>query len=82
GDPSREEDVWLICALKRRYRPALHWCLRHAGLVRFVSLGVTIPALALALALGTDFMPELDEAAPRARPAGQGSCGPPRRAPA
>lgn len=63
GDPSREEDVWLICALKRRYRPALHWCLRHAGLVRFVSLGVTVPALALALALGTDFMPELDEGA-------------------
>jgi heavy metal efflux system protein len=58
-----EEDVWLIRVVKRIYTPALAWCMRHAGLVRVLSLAVTVPAIVLGLRLGTDFMPELDEGA-------------------
>lgn len=57
------EDVWLIRTLKRLYTPALDACMRHAGLVRVLSLGITIPAVILGLRVGSDFMPELDEGA-------------------
>lgn len=57
------EDVWIIRAIKRRYAPLLDWCMAHAGLVRILTLAITIPALALAFAVGSDFMPELDEGA-------------------
>ncbi len=56
-------DVWLIRAVKARYRPLLAWCLRRAGLVRLATLGLTLPAVALALTIGTDFMPRIDEGA-------------------
>jgi cobalt-zinc-cadmium resistance protein CzcA len=59
----KEEDVGIIRAVKRRYAPLLDWCMAHAGLVRIVTLAITIPALALAFAVGSDFMPELDEGA-------------------
>jgi cobalt-zinc-cadmium resistance protein CzcA len=58
-----EEDVWMIRAIKRRYAPLLDWCMAHAGLVRILTLAITIPALALAFVVGSDFMPELDEGA-------------------
>ena len=57
------EDVWVIRQLKRVYAPLLDACMRRAGLVRLVSLGLTVPALALAFAIGTEFMPKLDEGA-------------------
>lgn len=59
----KEEDVWIIRAIKRRYAPLLDRCMAHAGLVRILTLAITIPALALAFAVGSDFMPELDEGA-------------------
>jgi len=58
-----EEDVAVIRYIKRLYAPVLDWCMHHAGLVRGVSLGVTLPALALAFFVGSDFMPALDEGA-------------------
>jgi cobalt-zinc-cadmium resistance protein CzcA len=57
------EDVWVIRALKRVYAPALDGAMRHAGLVRLATLVITIPAIALAFAVGSDFMPQLDEGA-------------------
>ncbi|MGE0872606.1 MAG: efflux RND transporter permease subunit [Kofleriaceae bacterium] len=60
---SAPEDVIVIRAIKRVYRPLLDGALRHAGLVRVATLAVTIPALWLATTLGSDFMPELDEGA-------------------
>lgn len=57
------EDVWLIRHLKRWYAPVLDACMRRAGWVRIGSLAVTIPALALAFVVGSDFMPQLDEGA-------------------
>lgn len=59
----KEDDVWIIRAIKRRYAPMLDWCMAHAGLVRILTLAITIPALALAFLVGSDFMPELDEGA-------------------
>jgi heavy metal efflux system protein len=59
----RPDDVWIIRKLKAGYARALDRAMRHAGLIRIGSLAVTIPALVLALRLGTDFMPELDEGA-------------------
>jgi heavy metal efflux system protein len=57
------EDVWIIRALKRVYAPALDGAMRHAGLVRLGTLMITVPAIALAFAVGSDFMPQLDEGA-------------------
>lgn len=62
-DAGNPEDVRLVRALKRVYAPLLDACMRRAALVRVVTLGVTLPALALAFFIGTDFMPALDEGA-------------------
>ena len=62
-DPSGSEDVALIRRVKAFYAPLLDRCMRHAGLVRVLSLAVTIPALLLGLRIGSDFMPQLDEGA-------------------
>lgn len=59
----RPDDVLAIRWIKRVHAPLLDACMRRAGLVRLVSLGLTVPALALAFAIGTDFMPNLDEGA-------------------
>jgi len=57
------EDVAIIRGIKRAYRPLLDGALKHAGLVRAVTLVITIPAIWLATQIGSDFMPELDEGA-------------------
>jgi cobalt-zinc-cadmium resistance protein CzcA len=59
----RQEDVWLIRRVKAWYAPLLDACMRRAGWVRGVALAITVPALALAFAVGSDFMPRLDEGA-------------------
>jgi cobalt-zinc-cadmium resistance protein CzcA len=61
--PGRDEDVPLIRRIKAVYAPLLERCMRRAGLVRVLALAVTIPALLLALRVGSDFMPRLDEGA-------------------
>jgi cobalt-zinc-cadmium resistance protein CzcA len=61
--PGAAEDVWAIRTLKAVYAPALDRALRHAGLVRVATLAITIPAIGLAFAVGSDFMPQLDEGA-------------------
>jgi cobalt-zinc-cadmium resistance protein CzcA len=60
---SGDHDVWLVRRLKVAYTPALALCMRHAGLTRVLSLGLTLPLIVLGLNLGSDFMPELDEGA-------------------
>lgn len=57
------QDVWLIRKLKSLYAPLLDRSMRHAGRVRLASALVTLPVLALALTVGSDFMPKLDEGA-------------------
>ena len=58
-----EEDVWLIRKLKKVYAPFLDSALRHRGKVLIVAVVITVPALVLALYVGSDFMPKLDEGA-------------------
>ncbi len=58
-----EEDTFLIRKIKAVYAPLLDRAMRHAGLVRVLSLLVTVPALVLAFQIGSDFMPKLDEGA-------------------
>jgi heavy metal efflux system protein len=59
----RPEDTWLIRRAKAWYAPLLDASIRHRGRVLAVSLAVTVPALALARLVGSDFMPRLDEGA-------------------
>jgi cobalt-zinc-cadmium resistance protein CzcA len=61
--PGKPEDVRPIRWLKRVYAPLLDACMRHAAWVRLGSLAITIPAVVLALRVGSDFMPKLDEGA-------------------
>jgi len=61
--PGTQNDVWLVRRLKAVYAPLLDRCMRHAGMVRLASLGITVPALVLAFYVGSDFMPKLDEGA-------------------
>jgi cobalt-zinc-cadmium resistance protein CzcA len=58
-----EDDVRLIRWIKSRYAPLLDASMRHAGWVRIGTLAITVPALFLALSIGRDFMPQLDEGA-------------------
>jgi cobalt-zinc-cadmium resistance protein CzcA len=58
-----EEDVWIIRRLKRLYAPVLDGAMRHAGIVQMLTVAITVPAIGLALMVGSDFMPQLDEGA-------------------
>jgi cobalt-zinc-cadmium resistance protein CzcA len=59
----KEEDVWLVRALKRVYAPVLDRFMRHPVWVQVGALALTIPALVVATGIGSDFMPKLDEGA-------------------
>jgi cobalt-zinc-cadmium resistance protein CzcA len=58
-----EEDVWLVRKLKSVYAPFLDYALGHRGKVLIVATFITIPVLILALYVGSDFMPKLNEGA-------------------
>jgi len=58
-----EEDVWIVRRIKRLYAPALDRAMKHAGIVQVVTMAITVPAIGLALLVGSDFMPQLDEGA-------------------
>ena len=60
GEP---EDVPIIRRLKGVYAPLLDVCMRRPGMVQLVTIALTVPTLVLALFLGRDFMPKLDEGA-------------------
>ncbi|MGK2856071.1 MAG: efflux RND transporter permease subunit [Thermoanaerobaculia bacterium] len=60
---AESHDTWVIRVSKRIYAPVLDAFMRNAGRVQVVTLIITIPALALAFAVGSDFMPQLDEGA-------------------
>jgi len=57
------EEPRVVTAVKSVYRPALEWALAHGLLVRVAALGLTVPSVLLALSLGSDFLPSLDERA-------------------
>jgi cobalt-zinc-cadmium resistance protein CzcA len=61
--PGTNDDVLLLRKVKQWYAPWLDRCLRHPRLVALVTLLVAVPAVALGLRIGSDFMPQLDEGA-------------------
>jgi cobalt-zinc-cadmium resistance protein CzcA len=63
--PARDadEDVWIVRHVKHVYAPLLDRAMRHAGVVQVVTIAITVPAIGLALLVGSDFMPQLDEGA-------------------
>jgi cobalt-zinc-cadmium resistance protein CzcA len=59
----RERTSPVMAAAERRYRPALAWALAHRKLVVGAGAVALAASLALAGALGSEFLPELDEGA-------------------
>jgi cobalt-zinc-cadmium resistance protein CzcA len=59
----KHEDVAVIRALKRVYRPLLDRALHHTVIVMLITLVITAPAIWVATRLGSDFVPPLDEGA-------------------
>lgn len=57
------EEPRFVVAIKAGYKPALEWAMRHGAIVRAVALGITLPSIWLAINLGTNFLPKLDEGA-------------------
>ena len=60
---ARLDEPRVVAAIKRLYAPALDFALRHGLAVRVVAIALTVPCLLLALGLGTNFLPSLDEGA-------------------
>ena len=52
-----------VKAIKAIYRPGLEWAMKHGVLVQVAFLCLTIPSLWLAVNLGSNFLPTLDEGA-------------------
>ncbi|MFZ1376209.1 MAG: efflux RND transporter permease subunit [Geothrix sp.] len=52
-----------VKAIKAIYKPGLEWAMKHGVLVQMAFLGLTIPSLWLAINLGSNFLPTLDEGA-------------------
>ena len=57
------EEPRLVVAIKAIYRPALDWAMGHGPLVMGLAFAVTLPSIWLALRLGSNFLPALDEGA-------------------
>jgi cobalt-zinc-cadmium resistance protein CzcA len=56
-------EPWIVRAIKRAYAPVLSWHMRHGLAVAVAAAVVTLPSLWLAVHLGTNFLPSLDEGA-------------------
>jgi cobalt-zinc-cadmium resistance protein CzcA len=56
-------DAWMIRVLRRAYAPMLDGVMKRPGLVQMATVAIAVPAVYLALAVGSDFMPRLDEGA-------------------
>ncbi len=56
-------DTRLVAGIKAGYGPILDWTLRHPRRVALAAAAVSLPALAAGLAIGSDFMPALNEGA-------------------
>ncbi len=57
----KEEDTWLVGHAKRLYRPALERTMRHPGVTGAAAAGLFAASVAVALFMGAEFIPRLDE---------------------
>lgn len=56
-----DEDVWLINQIKRIYLPLVHTALRFNRATVALALFITLVSIPVAIRLGAEFMPRLDE---------------------
>jgi cobalt-zinc-cadmium resistance protein CzcA len=56
-----ERETWPVRAAKRAYRPVLAWSQRHPWLVALGGLAMFAACVPIALGLGGEFIPQLDE---------------------
>lgn len=56
-----EKDVWLIRIVKWFYRPAVGYTVKHPWLTTAAAIGLFAVTVPIALNLGAEFMPRLDE---------------------
>lgn len=61
GGRVEEKENRVMRWTKRRYTPALHWSLRHRGVVMGGAVALVVACGLLATRLGTEFIPNLDE---------------------
>ncbi len=57
----QEKDVWLIRLVKWIYRPFLGWVVKRPMLTTAIANGLFLATIPIALNLGAEFMPRLDE---------------------
>lgn len=60
---TRLEEPRLVSGIKRLYRPLLDAALARGGAVQLAAAALALPAILLALRLGSEFLPALDEGA-------------------
>jgi cobalt-zinc-cadmium resistance protein CzcA len=63
GTGVKEEETWFIRQAKRVYRPLLARTLRHPGITGSVAAGLFAVSVGVALLMGAEFIPRLDEGA-------------------
>ncbi len=61
GSKVKEEEVWLIRLIKRIYTPAIDAVIRRPGIATLLALGLVGVSVPVALQLGGEFMPRLNE---------------------
>ncbi|HXG28625.1 MAG TPA: CusA/CzcA family heavy metal efflux RND transporter [Nevskiales bacterium] len=61
GGHITEKENWLVAWAKRRYAPLLGLALRHGGITLGVAVLLVLGASVLALRMGAEFIPSLDE---------------------
>lgn len=61
GSKPEEKELWLVRALKRIYRPLLDRAIRAPIVVVAAAVGVLAASVPLAMSLGGEFMPRLNE---------------------
>jgi heavy metal efflux system protein len=61
GSKPEEKELWLIRAFKRIYAPILDCVVRYPGTMVALALGLVAVSVPLALGLGGEFMPKLNE---------------------
>src|SRR5262249_28664959 len=61
GSKAEEKELWLVRALKRAYRPMLDMAVRGPLVMVFLSLALVGASVPVAMGLGGEFMPRLNE---------------------
>ena len=56
-----QQDVWFVRVVKRIYSPLVHWTIAHPSLTTILAISVFAACIPVAMRLGAEFMPRLEE---------------------